>query len=62
MIIIETVEINGKEFKHTYSDADFYIQKVGTDKIYASAYDLPSKNFEYIETDKKIRKHEESED
>ena len=50
MIVQEIVTINGQQFKHTYSDANFYIQKEGTDEIYVEAFDLPSTSFTYVET------------
>ena len=54
MIIKEIVTINDKEFKHTYSDANLYIQKVGTDEEYEEAFDLLSSKFTYVETEKQI--------
>lgn len=54
MIITETVILNGKNFKHSYSDENFYIQKEGTDKIYEEAYDIIDSDYTYFETDKKI--------
>ena len=32
MIIQEAVTINDKQFKHTFSDANYYIQKEGTEE------------------------------
>lgn len=52
MIIIEKVELNGREFTHTYSDAGLMIRKTGTDEIYSDAYDVL--DFEYVETDQPI--------
>lgn len=60
MIITEIVILNGKNFKHSYSDENFYIQKEGTDKIYEEAYDTLNSNFTYIETDKKIEEGAEN--
>ena len=37
MIIIKQVELNNQIFKHTYSDENFMIQKIGTDEIYSDA-------------------------
>ena len=54
MITTEIVTLNNKEFKKTYSDENYYIQKVGTDKIYEEAYDTLDSTYEYVETDKKI--------
>lgn len=54
MIIQEIVTINDKQFKHTFSDANYYIQKEGTEEIYAEAFDTPTSAFTYVETDKQI--------
>ena len=54
MIITETIKLNNKEFIHNYSNEGYYIQKTGTDEIYADAMDLPEMGFTYEETDKKI--------
>lgn len=59
MVKVENVTINGKEFKKTYSDEGYYIQKKGTEQVYSEAIDIPSANYEYEETDKKIEKQEE---
>lgn len=59
MVKTEKVTINGKEFKKTYSDEGYYIQKKGTEQVYSEAIDIPSANYEYEETDKKIEKQEE---
>lgn len=61
MVKTENITINGKEFKKTYSDVEYYIQKVGTQEVYAEAIDIPSANYEYEETNKKIEKHERKE-
>ena len=60
MIIIETITLNNREFKKTYSNENFYIQKVGTNEIYSEAIDIPTANYEYIETDQKIEEDSES--
>lgn len=62
MIIIETITLNNRQFKKTYSDEGYYIQKVGTEEIYSEAIDIPTANYEYIETDKKIEEDSESEE
>lgn len=54
MIKIETIYIESKEFKKTYSDLNYMIRKVGTDEVYAEAIDLPEKNYSYEETTEKI--------
>ena len=60
MLITETVSIEGSEFVHNYSDANFYIQKIGTEEIYSDAYDPIQFKDErkYVETDKKIEDKE----
>lgn len=60
MIIIETITLNNREFKKTYSNENFYIQKVGTEEIYSEAIDIPTANYEYVETDKKIEDNSEN--
>lgn len=54
MIVQEIVTINDKQFKHTFSDANYYIQKEGTEEIYAEAFDIPASASTYIETNKQI--------
>lgn len=45
---------DGVNLYKTYSDANFYIQKVNTNEIYISAIDVEGATFEYVETDKII--------
>lgn len=54
MITIENITINNKQFKKTYSNENYYIQKLGTEELYSEAVDIPTTNYEYVETDKKI--------
>ena len=54
MIIQEIVTIDDKQFKHTFSDSNYYIQKEGTEEIYAEAFDVMASEFTYIETDQQI--------
>ena len=61
MIIQEIVTINDKQFKHTFSDANYYIQKEGTEEIYAEAFDTLTSTFTYVETDKQIPHEDEDE-
>ena len=61
MIVQENITINNKQFIKTYSDADLYINKKGTDEVYVEAIDLPTSKFEYVETEDKIKKLEEVE-
>lgn len=49
MIKTEIITINNKEYKRTYSDENFYIQRDG--EIYAEAIDPINRNREYTETD-----------
>ena len=50
MIKTETIELNEKQFKRTYSEA-YQIRKVGTNEIYSEAVDILTANYEYEETD-----------
>ena len=59
MIKTENIVINDTTFKRTYSDENYYIQKVGTDEIYSEAVDILDKNYTYIETDEKFEKEEQ---
>lgn len=61
MIIQETVTINDKQFKHTFSDSNFYIKKEGTEEEYIEAFDVMTSKFTYIETDKQIPHEDEDE-
>ncbi len=51
MIIQEIVTLHNMEFKHTYSSDNKYIQQVETGAIYNEAYDVPEREFNYIETE-----------
>ena len=57
MIKIETIELNGKQFKRTYSDT-YKIKKIGTDEVYNEAVDILSANYEYEETDQALSQEE----
>lgn len=61
MIIQEIVTINDKQFKHIFSDSNFYIKKEGTEEEYAEAFDVMTSTFTYVETDKQIPHEEEDE-
>ena len=61
MIVQEIVTINDKQFRHTFSDANYYIQKEGTEEIYTEAFDVVISTATYIETDKQILHDEEDE-
>lgn len=59
MIKVENVVINNREFRKTYSDEGYYIQKKETQEVYSEAIDVLNKNYEYVETDKKIENRDE---
>ena len=61
MIVQEIVTIDDKQFKHTFSDANYYIQKEGTEEIYAEAFDVMASTATYVETDKQIPHEEDDE-
>ena len=61
MIVQETVTINDKQFKHTFSDSNFYIKKEGTEEEYTEAFDILTSTFTYVETDKQIPHDEKDE-
>ena len=60
MIIKEFYETrkDGVNLYRTYSDANVYIHKIGTNEEYTEAIDVESAPFEYIETDKAIETEE----
>lgn len=45
----------------TYSDANFYIRKAGTDEVYTEAIDVEGAPYEYEETEEVIEKVQEVE-
>lgn len=45
---------DGVNLYRTYSDANFKIQKVGTDEVYDEAIDVEGAPYEYVETDEPI--------
>ena len=51
---------NGVKLYKTYSDANKYIHKIGTEEEYISAIDLENAPYSYIETDKYIQTQETS--
>ena len=57
MIVIENMEIGGKAFVKTYSDADFYIERDGV--RYSEAIDPADISRTYTETDEPIPPTEE---
>lgn len=57
MIIVENNVINGKEFRHTYSDKGMKIKRENV--LYDEAYDPIEFDREYEETDKAVGEEEE---
>lgn len=53
MIVREFYEerTDGVKLYKTYSDAGYYIQKVGTEEVYAEAIDVEDAPYAYEETD-----------
>ena len=45
---------DGVNLFRTYSDANKYIKKVGTNEEYSEAIDIEGAPYEYVETDKEI--------
>lgn len=45
---------DGIKLYKTYSDANFYIKKDGTEEVYIEAIDIETSNFTYVETEEKI--------
>ena len=45
---------DGVNLYKSYSDEGYYIQKVGTDEVYAEAIDVETAPYEYMETGEKI--------
>lgn len=58
MIVTDTVKFGKREFKRTYSDSGYIIQKVGTDEKYSEAIDVLDSEFEYTETKEKVESEE----
>lgn len=53
MLITEIKEINGREFKHNYSDKGMYILRNDGVK-YIEAYDVLESQWTYTETKEKV--------
>ena len=51
---------DGVVLYRTYSDANLYIRKVGTEEVYSEAVDVVSAKCTYEETDEPIEVKEES--
>ena len=50
---------DGVKLYRTFSDANKYIRKVGTDEEYSEAIDVEGAPYEYEETDKEIEQYDE---
>lgn len=53
-IITKEVELNGVNFKYTYSDNNKVIHKIGTEEYYNECYDILNSIYEYEETNQDI--------
>ena len=64
MIVKElyTTREDGVNLYKTYSDENYYIQKVGTDEVYSEAIDVEDTEYEYVETNQKIEEENETEE
>lgn len=49
---------DGVNLFRTYSDANKYIKKVGTNEEYSEAIDIEGAPYEYEETDKEIEEYD----
>ena len=49
---------DGVNLYRTYSDANKYIKKVGTNEEYSEAIDIEGAGYEYEETDKEIEEYD----
>ena len=61
MIVREfyTQRKDGVNLYRTYSDANKYINKVGTNEEYSEAIDIEGAPYEYVETNKEIEKYDD---
>ena len=50
---------DGVNLYRTYSDANKYIKKVGTEEEYSEAIDIEGAPYEYVETDKEIEEYDD---
>lgn len=50
---------DGVKLYKTYSDANKYIYKLGTEEVYSEAIDVEDAPYEYEETDREIEKYED---
>lgn len=51
---------DGVKLYRSYSDANKYIKKIGTEEVYSEAVDVESATFEYEEIDKEIETRDEN--
>lgn len=51
---------DGAKLYRTFSDANKYIRKVGTNEEYSEAIDVEGAPYEYEETDKEIEQYDEN--
>lgn len=51
MLVTESVTIGGKPFIHNYSDEGKPIKQIETGNIFSDAYDVPTANYTYHETE-----------
>ena len=49
---------DGVKLYKTYSDANKYIYKLGTEEVYSEAIDVENAPYEYEETDREIEKYD----
>lgn len=50
---------DGVNLYKTYSDANKYIYKLGTEEVYSEAIDVENAPYQYEETEREIEKFEE---
>lgn len=50
---------DGVNLYRTYSDANKYIKKVGTNEEYSEAIDIEGAPYKYVETNKEIEQYED---
>lgn len=62
MIIQEIKILNGRQFTHTYSSENKYIEQVETGAIYNEAYDVIGVKYTYTETNESLAPEDIMED
>ncbi len=58
MLRQETTQINGKDFIHTWSDANMYIRQIETNILYSDAVDISPCPYTYEESNQPIEMDE----